>query len=54
MYLGVNYAVVVGTLDLEAVVTPRVPEGLLFGRNVTGGLVSCNHRQMTEVSSPPE
>ena len=39
VYLGVNYGVVMDMLDLEAVEVLRGPQGLLFGRNVTGGAV---------------
>ena len=37
MYLGVNYGVIVDMLDLEAAEVLRGPQGVLFGRNVTGG-----------------
>ncbi|MEL7029021.1 MAG: TonB-dependent receptor plug domain-containing protein, partial [Pseudomonadota bacterium] len=39
MYLGVNAGVVLDTFDLESVEILRGPQGLLFGRNVTGGAV---------------
>ena len=37
MYLGVNYGVIMDLMDLEAIEVLRGPQGLLFGRNVTGG-----------------
>ncbi|MEX2494902.1 MAG: TonB-dependent receptor [Woeseia sp.] len=39
MYLGVNSGVVLDVFDLEGVEVLRGPQGLLFGRNVTGGAV---------------
>lgn len=39
MYLGMNYGVISDMLDLESVEVLRGPQGLLFGRNVTGGAV---------------
>jgi iron complex outermembrane receptor protein len=39
MYLGINGGVVLDVFDLEGVEVLRGPQGLLFGRNVTGGAV---------------
>ena len=47
MYLGVNYGVIVDMLDLEAAEILRGPQGLLFGRNVTGGAVLLRSRRPT-------
>ena len=39
VYLGTNTGVVLDIFDLEAIEVLRGPQGLLFGRNVTGGAV---------------
>ncbi|ANO50610.1 TonB-dependent receptor [Woeseia oceani] len=39
MYLGTNTGVVLDIFDLEGIEVLRGPQGLLFGRNVTGGAV---------------
>ncbi len=39
MYLGINSGVVLDVFDLEGIEVLRGPQGVLFGRNVTGGAV---------------
>ena len=39
VYLGTTFGVVLDTFDIESVEVLRGPQGLLFGRNVTGGAV---------------
>jgi iron complex outermembrane recepter protein len=39
VYLGTTYATIIDTFDLESVEIFRGPQGVLFGRNVTGGAV---------------
>ena len=42
MYLGLNAGVVFDMFDLQSVEILRGPQGILFGRNVTGGAVLLN------------
>jgi iron complex outermembrane receptor protein len=39
MYLGINAGVLMDVFDLEQIEVLRGPQGLLFGKNVTGGAV---------------
>ena len=48
VYLGINAGVVLDTFDLEAVEVLRGPQGVLFGRNVTGGAVVLRTRRPAE------
>lgn len=48
VYLGVNAGVILDTFDLQSVETLRGPQGVLFGRNVTGGAVLINTGDPTE------
>lgn len=48
VYLGVNNGVIIDLFDLESVEVLRGPQGLLFGRNTTGGAVVVNTGNPTE------
>ncbi len=48
VYLGVNNAVVTDLFDLDSVEVLRGPQGLLFGRNTTGGAVLINTGNPTD------
>jgi len=45
VYLGQNAGVVFDIFDLESVELLRGPQGILFGRNVTGGAVLLNSKK---------
>ena len=45
IYLGTTFGVVMDTFDLESIEVLRGPQGLLFGRNVTGGAVLLRTRR---------
>ncbi len=47
VYLGTNFGVVLDTFDIESIEVLRGPQGVLFGRNVTGGAVSIRTRRPT-------
>jgi len=47
MYLGINAGVVYDLFDLEGIEVLRGPQGILFGRNVTGGAVLIRTRGPT-------
>lgn len=48
VYLGINGGVVFDLFDLESVEILRGPQGVLFGRNVTGGAVLLNSTDPSE------
>ena len=48
MYLGINAGVVFDVFDLEGIEVLRGPQGLLFGRNVTGGAVLIKTRKPSD------
>lgn len=47
VYLGINGGVVLDIFDVESVEILRGPQGVLFGRNVTGGAVLINSTNPT-------
>lgn len=47
VYLGQNAGVVFDIFDLESIEVLRGPQGILFGRNVTGGAVLLNFKRPT-------
>lgn len=48
VYLGINAGAVLDTFDLEGVEVLRGPQGLLFGRNVTGGALLVRTKTPTD------
>ncbi|MBV1877000.1 MAG: TonB-dependent receptor [Pseudomonadales bacterium] len=47
VYAGIPFGVVTDTFDLESVELYKGPQGLLFGRNVTGGAVLMRSKRPT-------
>jgi iron complex outermembrane receptor protein len=48
VYIGQNAGVVVDMFDIASIEVLRGPQGILFGRNVTGGAVLINSKRPTE------
>ena len=48
IYLGINSGVVFDTFDIDSVELLRGPQGILFGRNTTGGAVLLNTGNPTD------
>ena len=48
VFIGNNVGVVFDTFDLESIEVLRGPQGILFGRNVTGGAILLNTKRPTE------
>lgn len=48
VYLGNNVGVIFDSFDLESIEVLRGPQGILFGRNVTGGAVLLNSKKPGE------
>lgn len=48
VYLGVNNGIIFDVFDVESIEVLRGPQGILFGRNVTGGAVLMNTKKPGE------
>ena len=48
VYMGVSAGMIVDNFDLQGIEVLRGPQGVLFGRNVTGGAVLINTRPPTD------
>jgi iron complex outermembrane receptor protein len=48
VYMGLNNGIVFDMFDLESIEVLRGPQGILFGRNVTGGAILLNTRKPTD------
>lgn len=48
VYMGLNNGIIFDMFDVESVEVLRGPQGILFGRNVTGGAVLINTKKPTE------
>lgn len=48
VYLGNSVGAIFDTFDAESIEVLRGPQGILFGRNVTGGAIQINHKKPGE------
>lgn len=48
VYMGTNAGVVMDMFDLQSIEVLRGPQGILFGRNVTGGAILVNTKRPTD------
>ena len=48
VYMGLNNGIVFDVFDLESIEVLRGPQGILFGRNVTGGAILLNTKKPGE------
>ncbi len=48
VYLGLNNGIIFDTFDLGSIEVLRGPQGILFGRNVTGGAILMNSKRPGE------
>jgi len=48
VYMGLNNGIIFDVFDLESIEVLRGPQGILFGRNVTGGAILLNTRKPTD------
>ncbi len=49
VYMGVNSGIIFDTFDIASIEVLRGPQGILFGRNVTGGAVLINTKKPSDV-----
>ena len=48
VYMGINNGIIFDMFDLESIEVLRGPQGILFGRNVTGGAVLLNTKKPSD------
>jgi iron complex outermembrane receptor protein len=48
VYMGVNIGIIFDTFDISSIEVLRGPQGILFGRNVTGGAVLITTKKPTD------